>query len=186
MGQLLLVKYALPAIDEARPSREWVLSAEGRARCVWLGRQWRSRDVEQAYASCEPKALETARLAAAVAGIEALPRGDLHENDRTGLGFLPRGELQARIRTFFAEPAQLIIGLESAQMALRRFEDAVRAAVDGRTLAIVAHGTVITLLVAAYNEVDPFALWSRLDLPSYVVLDPDTFAWDGAVINAPR
>jgi broad specificity phosphatase PhoE len=37
-------------------------------------------------------------------------------------------------------------------------------------LAVVAHGTVITLFVAQTNSIDPFKFWQRLGLPSYVVL----------------
>jgi len=41
-------------------------------------------------------------------------------------------------------------------------------------VGIVAHGTVMTLLVAAANQLDPLVFWSRLGLPAYVVLDlPD-------------
>src|SRR5437588_121956 len=38
-------------------------------------------------------------------------------------------------------------------------------------LIVVAHGTVITLLVAGWCGVEPFPLWERLGLPSYVVLE---------------
>jgi broad specificity phosphatase PhoE len=41
----------------------------------------------------------------------------------------------------------------------------------GETLAVAAHGTVITLYVTQYTQDDPFTFWDRLGLPSIVVLD---------------
>ncbi len=186
MAKLLLIKHSLPEIDLAKPSREWVLSAEGRERCRWLGRQLQRHGVERLYASLEPKATETAFIAGAEAGLIALAREGLHENDRTGLPFLPREELEARIRRFFEEPDALVMGNETARTAWTRFESAVRERiVSGLNTAIVAHGTVITALVSAHSDVEPFDLWQSLGLPGYVVLDAETFAWDGAVVNMP-
>jgi broad specificity phosphatase PhoE len=185
MGKLLLIKHSLPEIVAAVPSREWVLSAEGRARCRWLAGELTRHGIERLYASLEPKALETASIAGAEAGLIAEGRPDLHENDRTGLGFLPRAVLDARIRDFFTRPDELIIGTETANAARARFAGAVSRLVEvvaGRTTAIVAHGTVITLLVAAHNEIEPFDLWLRLQTPGYVVLD-DRLAWTGEAIN---
>jgi broad specificity phosphatase PhoE len=38
-------------------------------------------------------------------------------------------------------------------------------------IAIVAHGTVISLLVAAANGLDGFELWRRLGLPSALLVE---------------
>jgi broad specificity phosphatase PhoE len=44
-----------------------------------------------------------------------------------------------------------------------------------QNLAIVAHGTVISLFVSRLTNADPFLLWKRLGLPSFVVLSlPDS------------
>lgn len=186
MAKLLLIKHSLPEIVPETPSRAWLLSAEGRERCVWLGGQLKRHGVERLYASLEPKATETAFIAGAEAGLIAMAREGLHENDRTGLPFLPREELEQRIRDFFAKPDELVMGNETARAAWTRFERAVRERiVSGLNTAIVAHGTVITALVSAHNDVEPFELWAALGLPGYVVLDAETFDWDGAVINRP-
>jgi broad specificity phosphatase PhoE len=39
-----------------------------------------------------------------------------------------------------------------------------------QTVAIVSHGTVITLYVARAAGVEPFAFWQGLGLPAFVVL----------------
>ena len=69
-------------------------------------------------------------------------------------------------------------GNETAQQAGSRFEGAVRRVLDEReeeVITIVAHGTVISLLVARYNDLDAYTLWRSLGLPSFCVLSADDF-----------
>jgi broad specificity phosphatase PhoE len=182
MAKLVLVKHAPPAVTPDVASPRWVLSAEGQTRCSWLAGELAGLGVIQIYASLEPKALETAALAAVRLGLEVRPRRDLHENDRTGLRFGPMDELKARIRRFFDEPSALVMGTETAEAAGRRFEAAVRAllAESGDAVAaVVTHGTVLTTLVARHNPIQPFAFWDSLTVPSVVVLDGATFRLDG-------
>jgi broad specificity phosphatase PhoE len=49
----------------------------------------------------------------------------------------------------------------------------------------VTHGTVISLFVAHYNCVAPFELWAALALPSYVMLDANSFSFAGKIHNVP-
>jgi len=44
---------------------------------------------------------------------------------------------------------------------------------------------VLSLFVAHHNAIAPFDLWSRLGLPSYVVLDAHSLSFDGEVHNYP-
>lgn len=66
--------------------------------------------VSRLYSSLEPKALETSALVALGTGLTMEPRPDLHENDRTGLGFVGQDELQRRFRVFFDQSARVTIG----------------------------------------------------------------------------
>ena len=69
-------------------------------------------------------------------------------------------------------------GNETAEQALQRFEDAVRRVLDEReeeVVAMVAHGTVISLLVARHNDIDAFGFWQKLGLPSLCVLSVPGF-----------
>jgi len=184
MAKLILVKHALPEITPGVISHRWVLSAEGRDRCAWLADELKAQGVQRLYSSLEPKALETAALAAVGLGLEVRPRRDLQENDRTGLGFAPPDELKERMRRFFEKPRDLIVGEETADAALRRFEAAVRAAAaeaPDQTIAIVTHGTVLTLLAARYNPIRAFEFWEALTLPACVALDAATFGLAGPV-----
>ena len=188
MARLLLAKHSAPEITPAVISHRWVLSGHGRARSLWLADEWRCPGVQKVYASLEPKALETAALVAAELGVGVHPQHGLEENDRTGLGHLPADELRQTIGRFFQQPDQLIIGRETAASARARFESAVReiaAHASEADVGVVAHGTVITLLVAAHNAVEPMALWSQLETPSYLALDAAAFRWDGVVHRPP-
>src|SRR6202012_3651506 len=119
-----------------------------------------AQGVERLCCSLEPKALETAALVGIRLGLAVNPREGLQENDRTGLGVSTADKLRDRIRRLFAEPDEQVMGRETARIALGRFSSAVRAAIaeaPDSTTAIVAHGTVTPLLVAAHNPIEPFA-----------------------------
>jgi broad specificity phosphatase PhoE len=188
MAKLILVRHAPPQVTPGVISPRWVLSAEGRERCGWLADMIAEHGATRVYSSLEPKALETAALVGVRLGLDVRPRRDLHENDRTGLDFGPLEVLKDRIRRFFEAPAELIIGKETADAALRRFEAAVRAiAADAadQTSAVVTHGAVLTLLAARYNPIEAFEFWESLTAPAYVALDAATFRFAGPVGGFP-
>jgi broad specificity phosphatase PhoE len=98
----------------------------------------------------------------------------LHEHERDTVVFLRRAEFEAAVAGFFARPDELALGRETAAQALDRFSravDGVLAAHPQGTVAIVTHGTVLSLFVAARTGVDPFPFWRDLALPELVVQD---------------
>jgi broad specificity phosphatase PhoE len=159
------------------PSREWRLSDEGRARCIPLAAYLATYEPAIVATSAEPKATETARIVAEHLSTPLEVIEDLHENDRTNLGWLGSEELEATIARFFAEPDRHIMGNETADEAYARFAaavDDVCARYPAGNIVIVAHGTVITLFVSRLTGQEPFSFWKRLGLPSFVVLSlPD-------------
>jgi broad specificity phosphatase PhoE len=189
MPKLILVKHALPEVNPQVSSHRWVLSEEGRRRCGWLADELKTQKVSRLFSSLEPKTLETAALVAVRTGFMMEPRPDLHENDRTGFGFVEQDELRQRFRMFFNQPTRLTIGEETADGAFERFAAAVRVILDkarGENLAVVTHGTVLTLFVARHNaHVPPFDLWASLGLPSYVIVETKTFVSDGEIHSFP-
>jgi hypothetical protein len=48
-------------------------------------------------------------------------------------------------------------------------------------VAIVTHGTVLSIFTARHNPIDPFALWQQLSLPAFLVLDRLTFTMEQMV-----
>jgi broad specificity phosphatase PhoE len=184
--KLILVKHAPPEITPNILAHRWTLSEEGRRRCDWLADELEAQGVSRIYSSLEPKALETAALVAVRLNLTVEPRQNLHENDRTGLGFVKHDQLQQRVRDFFDQPARIVLGTETADGALQRFADTVSDIVlhaRGQNSAIVTHGTVLSLFVAHHTGIKSFSLWLRLGLPAYVILDAHSFLFDGKVHN---
>ncbi len=174
MCKLILIKHSLPLIDPALPARQWRLSEEGRQRCEELAVRVAALMPMQLFSSHEPKAQETAELVGARLNLAVTPVRDLHEHARENVPFLSPEEIHRSIKEFFRQPDALVFGEESARQTLERFTRAVAgivAAHQNGDLAIVAHGTVITLLVAAHNAIDPYSFWQQLALPDVVVLE---------------
>ena len=164
------------------PSR-WRLSEGGRRGGVLLGGYLARYRPGVVVCSEEPKAVETARLAAGRLGAGHLTFPGLHEHDRTGAPFLSAEGFDQAARTFFSNPGKLVWGDETAEQALERFDGAVRAVLDSRgeeVVAVVAHGTVISLFIAQYNDVEAYALWRKLGLPSFSILSVPGFELRGA------
>jgi probable phosphoglycerate mutase len=185
--RLILVKHAAPEVAPAVPAAHWPLSEVGRAACRPLAERLATFAPAGIVASEEPKAAETGRLVAERLGLPFETATDLHEHDRSDVPFLAAAEWRERVRGFFAEPDALVLGRETATAAGDRFTRAV-AAVLARyqtgDLAIVAHGTVISLHVARYNPIGPFVLWEQLGLPSFVVLSVPRFELREVVTDA--
>ena len=189
MRELLLIKHAPPEITPEVISHRWVLSAAGRARCDWLAEVCRSRGVASIFASPEPKTLETAALVAMALELPFRPLDGLQENDRTGLGFVAPGVLEARIAAFFAHPDATVIGGESAHSVLMRFQAAIdvaaRRSTDG-AVAVVTHGAAMSAFIAAHNPIDPLEVWRDLTLPGVAVLDASTYQLLEPLIPCPE
>ncbi len=67
----------------------------------------------------------------------------------------------------------MVLGKETANQAVERFSKAltsVEVEHPDKNIVVVAHGTVITLFVEKFNDLEAFSFWRELDLPSFVVL----------------
>lgn len=147
MRTLILVKHAMPMLEPGVPSHAWRLSDAGRARCLPLAERIAAYDPVMIAASTEPKATETAQIVGERLGLPVEVMDALHENDRTGLGWLGAAELEERIARFFAEPHARVMGNETAHEAYARFAAAVEeicARHPNGNIVVVAHGTVMT------------------------------------------
>jgi broad specificity phosphatase PhoE len=177
--RLILVKHAMPDIVPDAPPRTWQLSDAGREAAAMLADELAAYQPVAVITSVEPKAADTGAVIAACLGLPVRTATGLHEHERDAVAFDDIERFRGRIRQFFAEPATVVYGTETADAAHGRFEHAIRdvlARHPAGTLAVVAHGTVISLLVARANGIEPFLFWVGLDLPSFVVVERDTFA----------
>ena len=181
MSRLILVKHAKPLIDPARPAHEWVLTDEGRAQAARLAEALRAYAVGAVVTSTEPKAQQTGQIVADALGCSCCDASDLHEHDRSNVPVMPTRDFISTMALFFKRPSQLVLGRETARDAEQRFAGAIddtMGAHPGRTVAVGTHGTVLALYVATLTREEPFALWRRLGLPSFVVVE-----WPGRKVT---
>ena len=173
MPYLILVKHALPEIIPTLPANQWHLSEVGRAQCALLADQLATYAPAALVSSSEPKALETAHLVAQKMHTSVQIVDGLHEHDRSNTPWLGPEEFDRAVAAFFHRPAELVLGCETAQQASERFAKTM-AEVTSRyaeqNVVVFTHGTVLSLYVARATGMEPFALWKRLGLPSFVVL----------------
>jgi broad specificity phosphatase PhoE len=171
---LILVRHAQPIIDSNKPSAEWQLSADGRNRSRELAEQLRTYQPDIVITSREPKAAETGRIIAETLGLPYETAENLHEHRRTG-EFVGQEKFQQQVRGFFERPTELVFGLETAEQALERFETAVSQVIGrhpNKNIIIAAHGTVMTLFIAAHNPtIAPLPFWQQLQMPDYFILE---------------
>jgi broad specificity phosphatase PhoE len=173
-SELILVKHALPEIVPDIPARSWRLGDEGRARSVRLATCLLKHRPDVVVTSDEPKAIETGEIIARTLGIRLRHAAGLHEHDRSTARYLGEDDFQQTMESFFRVPDTLLFGSETANQARDRFGRAivqVLAAFPDETVAVVSHGTVMTLFVSDIEGIEPFPFWKRLGLPSFVVLD---------------
>lgn len=178
MPALFLIKHALPAIDPSVPAREWLLGDEGQRQAQLLAKSLDPQP-EIVVSSTEPKAVETSqRIAEAAQAFLLAPDPDLCEHDRSETGFLSKEAFRESVALFFRQPHQLVFGSETADAAHARFATAVeRHCADHRHahIAIVCHGTVMSLWASRRTGCNPFALWNALQLPAWIAAQHPTF-----------
>ena len=66
-----------------------------------------------------------------------------------------------------------MLGCETTQQASERFAKTMVEVISRyveQNVIVFTHGTVLSLYVARVTGIEPFALWKRLGLPSFVVL----------------
>ena len=178
MQALVLVKHSLPEIDAAVPANEWHLSEKGRVRSRMLAEKLSRYDLDLIVSSIEPKAVETAEIAARALKLSVETVEGLHEHERGSVGFLAKERFEQSIGRFFSRPTELMFGDETADHAHGRFSKAVYGLSDmfpQANMALMTHGTVLSLFVSRIAELEPFALWKQLGLPSWIVLSRPDF-----------
>jgi broad specificity phosphatase PhoE len=174
MAKLILIKHAPPQVEPGVSSHEWKLSPAGREKAAVLAERLRVHAPSVVFTSDEPKAIETAQIVADALGVPHQVAADLHEHDRSNVPQMPTREFISSMALFFKRPTELVLGRETAETAGRRVTGAIDRIIaenQGRDVAIVTHGTVLALYLAPLLPADPFELWRRLALPSFVVLD---------------
>lgn len=188
--KLLLVKHSQVNHNGDQKSKDWTLSAEGIARCDALAKHLAPYAPKQVFSSALPRAQQTATLVAPALGdIPVVSNALLNEHSReSNAPYTTNADFKARVKALFAQPEKIMYGDESAHQALKRFSQGIEFIIKNvepnENIAVVAHGTVITLFVAQHNNIDAYAFWQKLHLPSIVGLTLPDMTLDFVIEDA--
>ena len=174
MRKLILIKHAKPLVDPAKPSQLWNLSDDGRQQARALAGQVAPLEPAIIISSDEPKAIETAQILADELKLPTEAAPDLHEHDRSNVPHMRSGEFISHVELFFRRPNDLVLGRESANDALGRFENAIEDVLEKHpegNVAVVSHGTVIALFIEHHSDRNGFQIWREMSLPSFAVFE---------------
>lgn len=171
---LILIRHSISAPAPNLPAHEWPLTDNGKLLCHPLAQKLAEYSPDRMLTSSEPKAVQTGQLTADKLSIPAHTFPGLHEHERADVPWFDNADtFKALVARLFTEPDTLVFGQETAQQALVRFSTAVGNVLKtypAQTLAIVTHGTVMSLFIAQHNPIDPIIFWQTLRMPAFAVL----------------
>ena len=172
---LLLIRHSAVVQVPDTPSYLWSLSADGRSRCHTLAPHLLPYQPVVFVTSIERKAVETGHILAEHSGVPCHTAAGLQEHDRRGTAYFPnKADFIATVTRLFEQPDTLVWGQETAVQARDRFIQGVQNVLNQYqqgNIAIVTHGTVLTLFLAHYNpQLDTISFWQNLALPDYFVV----------------
>ena len=173
MPYLTLIRHANPEIIPSQPSRTWQLSKTGIEHSRLLAGKLTRYTPTVIITSDEPKAIQTGEIIAETFQIECLQFPGLHEQERAGEPFTTQDDFLSKIRMLFEHQDELIFGSESGVQARERFSRAVGEVTKrfpGQNVAIVTHGTVLSLWIESVTDRSAYEFWQSLGLPSAVTL----------------
>ncbi len=171
---LVFIRHSQAQPEVGVPAKQWRLTAEGRRRCGPLSEQLTPYDLDRILTSKELKAIETGKLAAQKLGIPCQTAENLHEHERdTAPYFDTKAEFLETVNELLSKPEELIFGEETGQEARERFAGAVKSVMNAfprDNIAIVTHGTVLSLFVSQFTGKEIHTFWQGLGMPAIVVL----------------
>jgi len=170
---LILIRHCTSQPVDGVDAQRWPLAPEGVKQAEALAPRLAPYRPSIIFSSYERKAVHTAEVIARALDLPYVLWPGLHEHDRTAIPYYDRDTFLELVHHFFEQPDALVFGHETATRALTRFQTALHdlmSAYPQRTVGVVSHGTVLTLLLAPLSGIDPFTLWDRLGMPAYAVL----------------
>ncbi|RNB92394.1 histidine phosphatase family protein [Brevibacillus fluminis] len=144
MSFLYVIRHAQVKIDPAKPPAEWSLSPGGWAQTDQMAQRVSWEDIQCIYHSPEKKAVETAQAIAAPRGLIMRAEPDLREL-AADVGFMAHDAFAKRVGAHLEgkeDPA--FEPFEAAAKRINRCVGDIVSQADGRPVAIVSHGRILT------------------------------------------
>jgi 2,3-bisphosphoglycerate-dependent phosphoglycerate mutase len=171
---VVFVRHAHSVPSPDLPQAAFPLSQTGRRQAQDLAPVLADLGVTALASSPYIRAVGTLAPFAEASGLPIGIDDDLRERKLTD-GWLPDvAAVEAAVRRMFAEPAFALPGGESARGCIARFEAAVArvvAAHPGGTIAIAAHGGVLSHVIAPHQDAPPFDFWRGMKMPHLFLFD---------------
>ena len=160
-AEVILVRHALPEVEQGGASKLWGLSEASREDCVLLAHAL-PPGIAAIRSSDERKARETADVLGLRLGLPVQVDARFAEVDRPPVWDRDYQEVAAGYLAGAAEP-----GWEPREDVLARFSAGItdaRATADGM-IVVVSHGMAISLWVASIASIEVVSWWRALALP---------------------
>jgi broad specificity phosphatase PhoE len=93
------------------------------------------------------------------------------------------------IQAAMNQPQQLLYGEETFETACIRFTEAVNRIVatsQDETVALVSHGTILSLYIGSIVGKHPFDVWKMLHMPCYLVFSLPDMKVDDVCFDLPQ
>lgn len=162
MTKLIYITHPATHIDPQVPVADWHVSDKGKKQLKHLVEMDFWKKVRTVYSSQEPKALRTAEEITSRIPTLKFPimfgNEDLGEIDRCASGFLTKEKHEKAIEEFYLHPNKSYKGWETANDATARTMNVVSSIMAdnvGKTVVIIGHGAVGTLLICALKKIPP-------------------------------
>ncbi len=175
--KLYLVRHAKSKPDPSLPAAQWQLSEDAYEGLEVLRDELKLKKINCIVTSSEEKAKATAAYLAKQLNIACYEQAGLEEHHRSSTRFMSRERWLETLASFFQKPDECIFGEETANEAKQRFSEAVALAISmyGESIAIVSHGTVLSLFIAEHNKLDVWCVWQSLKMPDLTELNLPSF-----------
>jgi broad specificity phosphatase PhoE len=175
MKHLILIRHSQIQQDPSVDAAQWQLSENGRILAQQLAPKLADYNLTRVITSHEAKAIQTGQIIAEHWQLPCHAADGLQEHDRRGVPFFAsQQDFLSAVHRFFSQPGDLVFGNETAVQAKVRFDTAVTqqiAQYPDDTLALVSHGTVITLFTTYHNpQLSTISFWQSLTLPCALIL----------------
>ncbi|MGI9463680.1 MAG: histidine phosphatase family protein [Aestuariivirgaceae bacterium] len=174
MRILHFIRHGPVVVDFDQHSADWKLAPSAEKPVAALAGGLRQVAPTRLVSSNHKKTVETANILSNALNVPVEVRPGLEEHHRDTEHFVRSGEdFEQTMSEFFARPDDIVFGLESAAMALRRFHKAVcevMAETDNDEV-IVTHGAVMALLLAQSGNGSALSIWKDLKQPDHLKVE---------------
>ncbi|MGB1287108.1 MAG: histidine phosphatase family protein [Aggregatilineales bacterium] len=184
MSKIIIIRHSISQPVPGESAHTWQLTEGGHARCLLLAKHLQPYDIGRVFSSDEPKAIQTADalIAALSLSQQNTIEPDLQETRRDSVPFYDSiDDFRAAIQAAMQNPDDVVFGEETFTDATARFTNAVHRLIQqhpNETLALVTHGTVMSLFIAAHSQLQCYETWRFLEMPAYAIFDAQTLTLD--------